>query len=167
MCNTFKVLIAWIEKNTHLATKTEYKVSYIWSSCGAWQLAWPLQIERQGDGFSPKSTAQMYSNNDKDWLVFMVNRHVFSLLFILRSVNLKVSVSGVSEVEDPPANAGDTRWIPGSGRSPGEGNGNHSSTIAWKIPRTEEPDGLQSIRSQRVWHDWAAKQQTSRYWVGQ
>ena len=27
-------------------------------------------------------------------------------------------------VKDPPANAGDTGSIPGSGRSPGEGNGN-------------------------------------------
>ena len=31
----------------------------------------------------------------------------------------------------------------------------HSSTLAWKIPRTEEPGRLQSMGSQRVWHDWA------------
>ena len=31
----------------------------------------------------------------------------------------------------------------------------HSSTIAWKIPWTEEPGGLQSMGSQRVGHDWA------------
>ena len=30
----------------------------------------------------------------------------------------------------------------------------HSSTLAWKIPWTEEPGGLQSIGSQRVGHDW-------------
>ena len=29
----------------------------------------------------------------------------------------------------------------------------HSSTIAWKIPRTEEPGRLQSMGSQRVGHD--------------
>ena len=29
----------------------------------------------------------------------------------------------------------------------------HSSTIAWKIPWTEEPGGLQSTGSQRVGHD--------------
>ena len=29
----------------------------------------------------------------------------------------------------------------------------HSSTLAWRIPRTEEPDGLQSMGSQRVEHD--------------
>ena len=31
----------------------------------------------------------------------------------------------------------------------------HSSTLAWKIPRTEEPGGPQSMGSQRVRHDWA------------
>ena len=39
------------------------------------------------------------------------------------------------------ANAGDVDLIPASGRSPGEG----------KIPWTEEPGGLQSIRSQMSW----------------
>ena len=29
----------------------------------------------------------------------------------------------------------------------------HSSTLAWKIPWTEEPDGLQSMESLRVGHD--------------
>ena len=31
----------------------------------------------------------------------------------------------------------------------------HSSILAWRIPRTEEPGGLQSIGSQRVRHDWS------------
>ena len=39
------------------------------------------------------------------------------------------------------------RFSPGAGRSPGAGNGTHSSILAcaWKIPRTEEPGGLQSM----------------------
>ena len=37
----------------------------------------------------------------------------------------------------------------------------HSSTLAWKIPWTEEPDRLQSMGSQRVGHDWATNS-----WVG-
>ena len=32
----------------------------------------------------------------------------------------------------------------------------HSSTLAWIIPWTEEPGGLQSIESQRVGQHWAA-----------
>ena len=31
----------------------------------------------------------------------------------------------------------------------------HSSTLAWKIPSTEDPGGLQSMGLQRVRHDWA------------
>ena len=31
----------------------------------------------------------------------------------------------------------------------------HSSILAWRIPWTEELGGLQSIRSQRVGHDWS------------
>ena len=30
----------------------------------------------------------------------------------------------------------------------------HSSILAWRIPWTEEPGGLQSTVSQRVEHDW-------------
>ena len=33
----------------------------------------------------------------------------------------------------------------------------HSSTLAWKIPWTEEPGRLQSMGSQRVGHDWATE----------
>ena len=31
----------------------------------------------------------------------------------------------------------------------------HSSILAWKIPWTEEPGGLPSLRSHRVGHDWS------------
>ena len=33
----------------------------------------------------------------------------------------------------------------------------HSSTLAWKIPWTEEPGRLQSMRLQRVGHDWVTE----------
>ena len=33
----------------------------------------------------------------------------------------------------------------------------HSSILAWEIPWTEEPGGLQSMGSQRVGHDLATK----------
>ena len=38
--------------------------------------------------------------------------------------------------------AGDLGLIPGSRRSPREGNGTHSSILTWRIPWTEEPGGL-------------------------
>ena len=45
-------------------------------------------------------------------------------------------------VKNPPANAREVRdkhSIPGSGRSLKEGMATHSSILAWRIPRTEEP----------------------------
>ena len=34
-----------------------------------------------------------------------------------------------------------------------KGMATHSSILAWRIPRTEEPNGLQSVGSQRVGHN--------------
>ena len=52
-------------------------------------------------------------------------------------------------VKNPPASVGAARdmgSIPGSEISPGEDNGNPLQYIlAWKIPRTEESRGLQSV----------------------
>ena len=59
---------------------------------------------------------------------------------------------GNSTVQKPPANAGDTGSILGSGRSPGVGNGNALQYSCLKIPWTEEPGGPQSMESQRVRH---------------
>ena len=39
----------------------------------------------------------------------------------------------------------------------------HSSTLAWKIPWTEEPDGLQSMGSQRS--DTLSDFTSLRYWI--
>ena len=73
-----------------------------------------------------------------------------------------VSFSRGSVVKNPPANAGD------AGRSRcredplEEGMATLSSVLAWRIPRTEEPGGLQSMGSQRVRHDSVAKQQRAK-----
>ena len=59
-------------------------------------------------------------------------------------------------VENLPANAGDAGdmgSVPGSGRSPREGNGNPLQYSCLRIPGTEEPGGPQSIGSQRVGHE--------------
>ena len=44
----------------------------------------------------------------------------------------------------------------------------HSSILAWRIPRTEEPGGLQSTGLQRAGHDWSDEAHTwhasSRWW---
>ena len=60
---------------------------------------------------------------------------------------------GGSVVKNPLASAGGTRdmgSVPGLGRSSGTGNATGSSILAWNIPWTEEPGGLQSVGLQRV-----------------
>ena len=60
---------------------------------------------------------------------------------------------GGSEVKASACNAG--AWVQSLGREdPLEKEvATHSSTLAWRIPWTEEPGGLQSTGSQRVRHD--------------
>jgi len=53
-------------------------------------------------------------------------------------------------VKDLPVMPGDSNSIPGSEDSLEKGM---ASILAWRIPWTEEPDGLQCMGSQRVGHD--------------
>ena len=88
-----------------------------------------------------------------------------------------MSFPGVASGKESACNAGDTSSTPRMGRFPGEGIGYplqhawaslvaqlvkippampmapHSSTLAWKIPWTEEPGRLQSRGSLRVGHN--------------
>ena len=59
-------------------------------------------------------------------------------------------------VKNLPASAddvGDRSSVPESGRSLEEEMATHSSILAWRIPWTEEPGGLQSVELQRVGND--------------
>ena len=60
---------------------------------------------------------------------------------------------GGSDGKESACDAGNPGSIPGSRRSPGEGNDNPPSTLAWEIPWTEEPGGLPSIGFHRVGHN--------------
>ena len=52
-------------------------------------------------------------------------------------------------IKNLPANAGDVGSVSGSGRSPGEGNGNQLCIPAWKILWTEKSGRLQFKESQK------------------
>ena len=64
-----------------------------------------------------------------------------------------MGVPGGSEVKASDWNAGDLGSIPGSGRSPGEGNGNPLQCSCLQNLRNGEADGLPSMGSHRVGHD--------------
>ena len=55
-----------------------------------------------------------------------------------------------SNGKESACSAGDLGSIPGLGRSLEKEMTTHSSILAWRIPWTEEPGGLQSMGSQRV-----------------
>ena len=62
----------------------------------------------------------------------------------------------VRVVKNPSANAGDIRntgSVLGQKDPLEEGMATHYSILAWRIPWTEEPGGLQSMGLQRVGHD--------------
>ena len=56
-------------------------------------------------------------------------------------------------VKNSSADAGDVGSIPGQEDPLEEGMATHASILAWRIPWTEKPGGLQSMGSQRVEHD--------------
>ena len=67
--------------------------------------------------------------------------------FISGIIKIGIYQAG-SLVKNPPAsagNTGDAGSISGLGRSPEKEMATHSSILAWKIPRTEEAGGLQSM----------------------
>ena len=78
---------------------------------------------------------------------------------LLRNLMLNMGSPGNEVVKNPLANAGDagdTRdagFTAGSGRSPGEGNGNPCRYSCLASSTDKEPGGLQFMGSQRVGHD--------------
>ena len=64
-------------------------------------------------------------------------------------------------VKNLPANARDAKQVQSPGREDllEKEMAIHSSILAWEIPWTEEPGGLQCMALQRVRHDIVTKQQ--------
>ena len=81
--------------------------------------------------------------------------HEFHLVldFALNSFSQAFSLVAQT-VKNPPANAGDPGFHPLGRDNPlEEGMVTHCSALAWRFPRTEDPGGLQSMRSQRAGQD--------------
>ena len=69
-------------------------------------------------------------------------------------------------VKNLSTNVEDLGSIPGSGRSPGEGNGNPLQySYLKKFPWTEEPGRLQSMRSQKVRHNLATEHTQAHIYI--
>ena len=81
---------------------------------------------------------------------------MLAIVFLSRSLYIKpvfLSSSGDSVVKNPPARQETQVQSLGQEDPLGERMATLSSILAWRIPWTEEPGGLQSMRLQRVGHD--------------
>ena len=83
---------------------------------------------------------QRASNQNIERLLLIKENHIFQ------------GFPDGSDGKESACNVGDQGSIPGSGRSPEEGNGNPLQHSCQKIPWTGEPAKPQSMRSQRVGH---------------
>ena len=87
---------------------------------------------------------------------YLTNSYSTALFsFCLRSFPASGSFFGGLDSKESAGQAGDSGSVPGSERSP-DGMATHFSILAWRISWTEESGVLQSIRSQRTGHNWAA-----------
>ena len=87
-----------------------------------------------------------------EWLTSSLSLKIKSTLLS----GLPRSLSG----QESACEEGDRASIPGSGRYPGEGNGNPLQYSCLGNPWTEEPGGQQSMGSQRVRHNWETNTHT-------
>jgi len=81
---------------------------------------------------------------------------VYTLFFVPptdRGGKKKISELVVKNLPAYAEDLRDIRSIPGLGDSLEEGMATHCSILAWRIPRTEEPGGLQSMGLQTVRHN--------------
>ena len=86
--------------------------------------------------------------------MFYINHISSKVGQLIAYINFIVhSVPGGSESKQFACNAEDLSSIPESESSLEKGMASHSRILAWRIPWTEEPGGLQSMGPQRVRHN--------------
>ena len=90
--------------------------------------------------------------------------HVSQLFKLYNPTHVKLGFPGSSEVKRLPAMW--ETWVRSLGQEDSleKEMATHSSILAWRIPWTEEPGGLQSTGSRRVGHNWATSLSLKRKW---
>ena len=125
-----------------------------------------IQIIR--DKVSPRETGYLTPGKEGTgslvvWLRIWVHSFCFTEVFYRSSLSVRSSLGG-SAVKNLPAMQ-ETRVQSLGWEGPlGKEMPTHSSILAWEIPWTDEPGGLQSLGLQRIRHDLATKQQIAIDW---
>ena len=86
------------------------------------------------------------------WVFLNLFWFCFDFCFSFKSL---LCFPGGSEGKESASSAGHPGLTPGSRRSLENGTTTHSSILAWKIPWTKEPGGLQSMCLLKTGHNWA------------
>ena len=139
---------------------------------------WPVQISgnhhwaagQRFCKFLPASIVRMGSRGSRqDIRLLLVAYYILPFLYLLQTISLVyqqwlhllssstiyVSSLVAQMVKRLPVMQDTPIWSLGWEDPLKKEMATHSSTLAWKIPWMEEPGGLQSTGSQRVWHDQA------------
>ena len=133
--------IPWTEEPGRLQSMGSQRVGHDWATSFSETknfLKDSLIRVVEYSGKSEKITACIMKNCD--WEIFWLKSHDF--MNYKRKQKHHSWITGIPQRYGRPLIHGEKAMAP------------HSSTLAWKIPWMEEPGGLQSMGSLRVWHDW-------------
>ena len=132
-----------------------FGIAFLWD----WNENWPFPV------LWPHTSIYSFSNSFPTYVIIeywaefpeLYRRSLLVICFNCKRVCLHWATSQVAlVVKIPSTNAGGVRdagLSPGSGAPLEKGMAAHFSVLAWRIPWTEEPDGLQSMGLQRVGHN--------------
>ena len=103
----------------------------------------PLKLHHSSESLN---LCSVYLLLPTPWSTWMLSRHPENMPPLITDMGFP----GGPVVKNLPVNTGDSVSIPESRRSSGEETATHSSILAWRIPRTEEPGRLQSMGVTKV-----------------
>ena len=128
-----------------------------WHQAWLYDLLWPMEFELHmtwgSRGFQSHCALFLLPQG---WLI---SNTVISFM---------LGFPGGSDGKESAPNAGDPGWIPRSGRSPGEGNGNRLQSSCQENSKDRGAWHVQSMGSQRVRHNWTTNTFTfihARSWM--
>ena len=145
--------IPWTEEPGRLQSMWSRRVGHNWAtslSCIDWRRKWqptPVFLPGESQGWSSLIGCCLWGPTESDTTEAMQQQQ-HSMFWASLVAQLAKNPSAMWETwvqslvwEDPLE----------------EGMAVHPSILAWRIPWTEEPGGLQSMGLQRIRHDWATK----------
>ena len=95
----------------------------------------------------------IHTNCDLSVLLVDASNFISNPIILVTCLQYNLGFPGGAEVKASACNVGELSSIPGQEDPLEKAMSTHSSILAWGIPCTEEPGGIQSMGSQIVGHD--------------